>query len=146
MIIRTACLTVALAFGGVVTSTGASADIMVSCAPVIADRCGDVRQGRGRMVACLAANDDQIDGSCKTDVDREMSKRIVRMSVPIGATPVAGTSYGDAMTGACKTEMTTLCAGVRQEVEPLLACFYARGNRVSNSCQETADKLIKDLM
>lgn len=146
MMLRSVCLSFAVVAAGLVAPQPARADIMLFCAPVIAERCSDVRQGRGRMVACLAANNDQIAGDCKAAVDREMSKRIVRMSVPIGATPLGTSPEGAELSGACTAELAALCSGVRSEVEPMLACLYARGERVSRSCKSTADKVNDALM
>lgn len=145
MNLRTICITAALAAGSLITPQQASANVMKACEPIIQSRCGDVREGRGRIVSCLAANSDQLSGACKASVDAQLNKSFVRNRVPKGQTPLQGTQTGMALQGACRVEIETLCSGVRPEAESILACLYARGDRVGASCQDTADKVLKQL-
>ena len=144
-LVAVATLVAAFATPAVLAPTPASADLMQTCAPEIQAVCSDVREGRGRITSCLAANSDKASAACVAEVDAQLNKGIVRNRVPRGNTPLQGTSAGATLTAACGPELASLCSGVTPEAEAMIACLYARSDRVSKTCEDTSNAVLKTL-
>jgi hypothetical protein len=108
----------------------ARADMMSACAPAIGKFCADVTRGRGRIAACLASQGPALPQDCRAEVSA------VRQSplVPRSARSVLAPGFSTALPPACATAAARFCPGVPSEGGRVLACLYARSDRVDPSC------------
>ena len=81
--------------------------------------CSEVQPGRGRIVACLIRQQDDLSSSCRPEVER-----------------IQGA--GDAIStirAACRADAERLCGGVPPEAGPLVECLQANRSNLSETCR-----------
>ncbi len=125
--------------------TVASADIMKTCTAEIGKYCSDVRNGKGRIAACLYAYSGQLSGDCASDVKALGSSRTLKRMVPAGVTELKGSPYEAELRSACASDAAKLCPGVSTNDERVLACLYARDNRLSGTCKSTGKRVLSQI-
>ena len=130
-----AVLAAALAGGANV----ARADLMTACASEIGKYCPDVATGRGRVVACLAAWRGSIGAACQKEVTTALNSRLTPADMRASLAPGASV----ALPAACTQEAAKFCRGVPTGDGRVLACLYARGNRVDATCRAQARAAMK---
>ncbi|PJN96520.1 hypothetical protein CNY89_02060 [Amaricoccus sp. HAR-UPW-R2A-40] len=55
----------------------ARAEMMTACQPEIAQYCGGVSRGRGRIAACLVGRMDRLSAACKPEVQATMKSPFI---------------------------------------------------------------------
>lgn len=87
----------------------ASADEMLSvCTPEIADHCGGVAEGRGRILACLLGYRDSLGGSCAGQVEEAAEASSRNRLVPAGARRMLAAQTEAAAPEACSGDAASL--------------------------------------
>jgi hypothetical protein len=120
------------------------ADSMMSaCGAEIAAICSGVSEGRGRISACLYANDDKLSGTCKTEVVEVSNSGAFQRYLPTGIQSLQGLEQEADLRAACTADADKVCTGVNKEKGRLLACVYSRSISVSEACWAAA-KIILD--
>lgn len=110
-------------------------DMMDVCKAEIASTCGDIKEGRGRIFACLYAHGDTLSGGCRTEVDAISRTSTAQRLLP---TDAESSRQQASLKTACASDIDRVCTGVREGEGRLLACVYARSNKVSASCEAAA--------
>lgn len=128
-----------------VTSTVGSdptraSDLLTACEAEIGSLCAGVKEGRGRISACLYANDDKLSAACKTEVDAVADSPTFQRNFPSGTGAVDGSDT--ALREACTTDADKVCTGTRSGGGRMLACVYARADTVSAPCREKAEEIL----
>ena len=80
--------------------------------------CSEVQPGRGRVVACLIRQQDDLSSSCGPEIERIQ-----------GAAETIST-----IRAACRADAERLCAGVPREAGPLVECLQANRSNLSETC------------
>jgi hypothetical protein len=81
--------------------------------------CGQLKQGRGRVVACLQRQQDDLSTSCHSEIDR----------VQEAADKVS------AIRAACRADAERLCAGAGNDAGALVECLQANRENLSDACR-----------
>ncbi len=123
----------------------AAADIMATCKPEIGKYCADVKNGKGRVAACLFANSGKLGGACAGDVKKVSNSRAVSRLVPAEVTELKGTPYEAELRAACTSDAAKLCAGVSTADERILACLYSREGQLSGDCKTTGKQVLSQI-
>lgn len=128
----------------ILTAGSAQADIMQVCKSEISGQCKGVREGRGRIAACLYAHSNKLSGGCKAEVNKVSSSGTVKLVIPAGVWKMKGSPYEADLVKACTADARRLCAGVSGN-ERNLACLYSRSSQISGGCKQTAERVLKQL-
>lgn len=132
---RAAGLALALSLG---LAPAVRGDIIAACGDEIGSFCADVVEGRGRIAACLIGNDTRLGAGCRPEV-RALSARAGRnLLVPGEVRRLLDPAIRAELPASCKADAARLCDGIAREAAPLLACLYARGDRVDPACSADA--------
>ncbi len=94
-------------------------DFARTCRRDIDRLCSEVQAGRGRIVACLIRQQDDLSSSCRPEVERVQ-----------GAAETIST-----IRAACRADAERLCAGVPPEAGPLVECLQANRSNLSETCR-----------
>jgi hypothetical protein len=81
--------------------------------------CSEEKPGRGRVVACLIRQQDDLSSSCRPEVERIQ-----------GAGETIST-----IRAACRADAERLCAGVPPEAGALVECLQANRSSLSETCR-----------
>jgi hypothetical protein len=84
--------------------------------------CAKVKPGRGRVVACLLRQQDDLSSRCRAHTDRFQE----------------GAEKINAVRAACKADVERVCVGVPNQAGPLVECLRANREGLSEECR-TAD-------
>lgn len=134
-----------IAFAAFSISAGAArADMMRACAAEISSQCKGVREGSGRIAACLYAHSNRLSGACKTEVDKVTNSGTVRLVIPAGIWKLKGSPYEADLVKACSGDANRLCRGVSGN-ERNLACLYSRAGQISAGCGKTAERVLQQV-
>jgi len=139
----------AMALAGATTTGNSSpaqaSSLMTACSPDIASLCKGVREGRGRISACLFAHGNRISPACKPEVTKVAKRMAFEPKVPAGAR--SGTVRVDEakLKQVCASDIRTHCRSVTPGKGRLLACIYAWSNNVSTTCRSEARAMIEDM-
>jgi hypothetical protein len=122
----------------------ARADMMTACAPDIASFCSDVSRGRGRISACLMSREPSLSAACKPEVQAVAQSGANNRLVPAGVRNLmSGSGTAPAVPAACSADAGTFCSGVGGGSGNVLACLYARSNKVSSACSSAVSAALK---
>ena len=116
----------------------ARADMMSACAPAIGQFCADVRRGRGRLAACLASQRPALAQDCRAEVLAAGRSPLV----PRTARAVLAPGFSAALPPACAEAAARFCPGLPSGDGRVLACLYARSDRVDAPCVSAARSAI----
>ena len=108
----------------------ARADMMSACAPAIGQFCADVRRGRGRLAACLASQRPALAQDCRAEVLAAGRSPLV----PRTARAVLAPGFSAPLPQACVESAARFCPGLPSDGGRVLACLYARSERVDAPC------------
>jgi Cysteine rich repeat len=115
------------------------ADLMAACSPEVAQFCADVRQGRGRIVACLASHRGELGPGCRPEVQAVAR----RTPMPGYARKVLDPTFRADLPPACVAAAARYCPRVPPGDGRVFACLYARSDRVGASCTAAADAALE---
>ena len=118
----------------------ARADMLTVCAADISQFCSDVGKGRGRISACLAAEIDRLGSGCKAEVMRVMRGPLTPKEVRGALNP----GFKVALPQSCAASAKSLCPGVPTGDGRVLACLYARADRVPKPCVTAVRTALKN--
>jgi hypothetical protein len=121
-----------------VPAAPARADMMSACAPAIGKFCADVTRGRGRIAACLASQAPALAQDCRAEVHAVGRSPLV----PRTARAVLAPGFSAALPPACATAAARFCPGLPPTGGRVLACLYARSDRVDATCIDAARSAI----
>jgi hypothetical protein len=93
-------------------------DFATACSRDVARVCSGVRPGRGRVVACLIRQQDDLSSTCRAETER----------VQMAADTISG------MRDTCRMDAERLCADVT-EAGPLLECLQVHRSDLSPKCR-----------
>jgi hypothetical protein len=119
-------------------ATPARADLLTACSPEVRTYCADVRQGRGRITACLASHRDQLGSGCLPEVQATARRR----TMPSQARRVLGPGFRADLPPACTVAAARYCPGVPAGDGRVFACLYARADRVDPKCTSAAKAVV----
>ena len=94
-------------------------EFLFACRPDVTRLCSEVKQGSGRVLACLSRNRDLLSSSCEAEMGR----------IDTASESVA------AARNACRADVERLCSRVSSEAGPLVECLQANRASLSESCQ-----------
>ena len=98
---------------------GIAEEFARTCRRDIDRLCSEVPPGRGRVVACLIRQEDDLSTSCRPEVER-IQKAAETIST---------------IRAACGADATRLCADVPPEEGPLVECLQANRSNLSETCR-----------
>jgi hypothetical protein len=134
MAVRSALTSVAAASLLLALASGARADLMAACSPEIGRLCADVRQGRGRITACLASQREDLAPACLAEVQAATGRRVI----PQIAREILNPGFRADLPPACMAAAARFCPEVRPGDGRVLACLYARSDRLDSACSSAA--------
>lgn len=117
-------------------------NLMAACEAEIAANCAGVSKGRGRISACLYANDDKLFGACKIEVTKVSNSRAFQRYLPTDVNFLQGSEYEAGLRKACTSDADKSCTGVTNGNGRMLACIYSRSESVSKACWSAAKLLL----
>lgn len=121
----------------------ARADNMMSvCDAEISTICSGVSNGRGRISACLYANDRDLSDACRAEVIEVTGSPTFQRYLPTGSQSAQGPEQEMGLRAACAADADRVCTGVTEGSNRFLACLYARSNSVSKACWAAAQSLL----
>lgn len=124
------------------TSVRASS-LMSACKVDVDTLCNGVREGRGRISACLFAHGSKISGTCKPELTKVTSSGTFKKMVPAGLNGLKGTERDTRFRQACAGDIKSHCGGVGSATDRVLACLYAWSNRLTKPCHAEARAMLE---
>ncbi|MES0882795.1 cysteine rich repeat-containing protein [Roseibium sp. SCP14] len=119
--------------------------LMTACSADIASLCNGVREGRGRISACLFAHDNKISTSCRPELTKVTTSRMFEKMIPPDVLKMRNTPGEAKLRQVCAADIKSRCKGVPPGKGRLLACLYAWSNKVSKSCHAEARSVLEHL-
>jgi hypothetical protein len=104
-----------------------AAAIRADCAKEIKNQCKGVKEGGGRMLACLYSHDSKLTRKCAAIV----AVSIVRLGDALDALA--------SVRRACEPDARRLCSGVMPGDGNLVDCLSTARKAVSSTCNQTLD-------
>jgi len=127
-------------------STGGPAlasSLLTACKPDVAQLCKGVKQGRGRISACLFAHDGRVSDTCRPELLKVTSSGTFRKAVPASLNNLKGTDRDRQLRQVCASDINSRCAAAGSGTEQVLACLYAWSNRLERACYVEARALLE---
>ncbi len=118
---------------------------MEACSKDITSLCSGIKEGRGRISACLFAHSNKISAACKPELDKVTSSRMFERMIPNGIHTLNDTPYEAGLRKACDADFKKLCTGVAPGDDRLLACLYAWSTKVSKACRDEAKTVLDQI-
>jgi hypothetical protein len=130
-----------LALAGMLTvhPTDARADLMTACASEVSRYCADVSKGRGRISACLLSQMGQLSPACRPEVEAVGQSNLTPGYVRRALSP----AFRAPLPEACAAPAAQFCPGLKPGGGSVLACLYARSDRVPKACSNAAEATLK---
>ncbi|MCR9137700.1 MAG: cysteine rich repeat-containing protein [Alphaproteobacteria bacterium] len=122
-----------------------ASELMTACSADIASQCKGVSEGRGRISACLYGHDDKLSPACKPEVAKVTTGSMFKRMIPAGIRNLNNTPYEAELRNACNSDIKSLCSTVAAGDDRLLACLYAFGHKVSQTCRSEAKTVLEHL-
>ncbi|MES0810836.1 hypothetical protein ABLO27_15235 [Roseibium sp. SCPC15] len=119
--------------------------LMTACSTDIASLCNGVREGRGRISACLFAHDNKISTSCRPELTKVTTSRMFEKMIPPDVLKMRNTPGEAKLRQVCAADINSRCKGVPPGKGRLLACLYAWSNKVSQPCHAEAKSVLEHL-
>ena len=119
--------------------TEARADLATACASEIGRYCADVNQGRGRISACLASQMGRLGAACRPEVQAVGQSRLT----PGYVRKVFNPAFRAPLPQACAAPAAQYCPSMTPGEGRVLACLYARSDRVPKACSNAAQATMK---
>ncbi len=146
-IFRTAMLALGLALP-IATGTPSllqASELMTACSADIASLCKDVKEGRGRISACLYARENKVSSACKPALAKITTDSMFERMIPDSIRNLNDTPYEAELRKSCATDIKAHCSGVSPGEDRLLACLYASNEKVSKSCRDEAKTVLEKI-
>ncbi len=143
--IATFILGAVLILGSGTVSPANASGLMEACSKDISSLCGGIKEGRGRISACLFAHSNKISAACKPELDKVTTSRMFERMIPNGIRTLNDTPYEAELRKACGSDFNKLCSGVAAGDDRLLACLYAWSTKVSKGCRTEAKTVLDQL-
>lgn len=109
---------------GAAESTSIGQQVLEGCKDEIDAHCKDVKQGEGRLLACLYAFEDKLSSRCDYAL-YDASMRLERA--------VAALAHG---VNECKSDIQKHCAKVEAGEGRVLDCLKKQGDKLSKRCKQ----------
>ncbi|MEM9631006.1 MAG: cysteine rich repeat-containing protein [Pseudomonadota bacterium] len=119
--------------------------LMSACSADIASLCNGVREGRGRISACLFAHDNKISTSCRPELTKVTTSRMFERMIPPDVLKMRNTPGEAKLRQVCAADIKSRCRSVPPGKGRLLACLYAWSNKVSKPCHAEAKSVLEHL-
>ena len=119
--------------------------LMTECSTDIASLCNGVREGRGRISACLYAHSNRISKTCRPELTKVTSSRTFERIIPPDVLKMRNTPGEAQFRKVCAADIKARCPGVPAGKARLLACLYAWSHQVSNTCNAEAQSVLRHL-
>lgn len=133
----------AILFAAIATPSGHAhaSSLMTACKVDVASLCNGVKEGRGRISACLFAHGNKISGACKPELTKVTRSGTFKRMVPAGLNSLKGTARDSKFREICAKDIRSHCAGVGP-TDRLLACLYAWSGRIGKPCHAEAKAIL----
>ncbi len=115
----------------------ARANMMATCAPEIASLCPNVREGRGRITACLFSHGEKLGAGCRGEVQSVATSGGSRFA-PSGVRAMMSPSFVADPPASCQSDAGRVCSNVQGGDGRMFACLYAHTDNVSGACTTDA--------
>ena len=115
----------------------ARAEMMTACQPEIAQYCGGVSKGRGRIAACLVGRIDQLSAACKPDVQATMKSPFI----PRDMRAIFQPGFSAPVPASCAAAVRTYCGGITTQGR-VFACLYAVSDKTGAACAAAAQAAV----
>lgn len=140
---QTACSAVLLAVVSVTPSGHTHANsLMTACKVDVASLCKGVKEGRGRISACLYAHGNKISGECKPELTKVTRSGTFKRMVPASLNDVQGTARDTTFKKICAGDIKSHCHGIGSATDKILACLYAWSTRIGSACRAEASAVL----
>jgi hypothetical protein len=111
----------------------ARAEMMTSCQPEIAQYCGGVSKGRGRIAACLVGRTDQLSAACRPEVQATMKSPFI----PGDMRSIFQPGFDAPIPASCAPAARRYCSGITSQGR-VFACLYAHSSQAGGACAADA--------
>ncbi|GAA0771274.1 hypothetical protein E1180_12275 [Roseibium denhamense] len=133
---------------GLLTSAGSvgpahSNAFMAACKTDLETLCSGVKEGRGRLSACLFAHDTKVSGTCKPELAKVTSSATFKKMLPASLNSLQGSDRAAKLQQVCGTDIKAQCQSAGSGTERVLACLYARSNSISKPCYAEAESILE---
>ncbi len=122
----------------------ARANMMATCAPEIASLCPNVREGRGRITACLFSHGEKLGAGCRGEVQAVASSGGSRFA-PSGVRSMMAPGFAANPPASCQADAGRVCGNVQNGDGRMFACLYAHTDKVSGTCSTDARATLNSL-
>ena len=122
-----------------------AAGLMEACKTDIDSNCKGVREGRGRISACLYAHSNKMSKMCEPELSKVTTSRMFERMIPHEVRSKNDTAYEAALRKTCASDIKTHCADVKPGQDRILACLYGWTNRLSGACRAEAKTVLDHL-
>lgn len=134
----------AILIGAIATPSGNAhaSSLMTACKVDVASLCNGVKEGRGRISACLFAHGNKISGACKPELTKVTRSGTFKRMVPAGLNALKGTARDSKFRETCAKDIRSHCGGIGSATDKILACLYAWSGRIGKPCQAEARAIL----
>ncbi|MTI45974.1 Cysteine rich repeat-containing protein [Roseibium hamelinense] len=120
-----------------------ASSLMTACKVDIDTLCKGVKEGRGRVSACLFAHDTKVSGTCKPELAKVTGSSTFKKMLPASLNSLHGSDQAAALQQTCGNDIKAQCGGVGAGTDKVLACLYSRSSSISKPCYAKAKALIE---
>lgn len=120
-----------------------ASSLMSACRLDIGTLCEGVREGRGRISACLYAHDRRLSQPCAAEVSSIANSRTFNRFLPANLDDLQASGRAASLTDVCSQDIRARCEGVGSDTRRILACLYARADEISPPCHATAESIVR---
>lgn len=120
-----------------------ASSLLTACKPDVAWLCNGVRQGRGRISACLFAHDSKISNTCRPELMKVTSSETFKRAMPVSLKSLKGTDRDERLRRVCAADIKSRCGEAGSGADQILACLYAWSNRLDKACYAEASALLE---
>jgi len=117
--------------------------LMSACKADLASLCSGVKEGRGRLSACLFAHDTSVSGTCKPELEKVTNSSTFKTMLPASLNDLHGTEQAADLNKTCNNDIKAQCGGIGPGTERVLACLYSHSASISKPCYAKAKALIE---
>ncbi|MEM6460313.1 MAG: cysteine rich repeat-containing protein [Pseudomonadota bacterium] len=128
-----------------VSAPARASGLMAACAADISSLCSGIKEGRGRISACLYSHENKVSADCKPELSKVTSSRMFERMIPHEIQQKNDTPYEAGLREICASDIKSLCSDVKPGEDRLLACLYGWSNRVTKACQAEAKTALDHL-
>ena len=127
------------------TGKAHASSLMTACKADVASLCNGVREGRGRISACLFAHGKKLSGPCRPELTKVTRSRTFKKLVPADLNGLQGSERDAKFRQACAGDIRSHCGGIGSATDRILACLYAWSNRLGKACHAEAKAILSGM-